>query len=472
MTFDDSRPHGMAEKDRLSLIQKMREKLSNRTPANPAAPVSMPQGPDDSACDFSQFADVKKIAIHKAVARQWGIDSMYFLCHEGVARDTTVIGGKTCLNFSTYDYLGLNGSPALTAAATAALEKYGSSASGSRPTSGERPPHRELERALADLHGAKDCVVFVSGHATNVWTIYQLFKKRDLVLYDSLSHNSIIQGAQISGAVRLPFPHNDLDALEETLAAERGNYRRALIVTEGLFSMDGDIPDLPRLVELKKRYGCLLMVDEAHALGVLGPTGRGLAEHYGMDPGVVDIWMGTLSKTLCGCGGYVAGRAELVECLKYLAPGFLYSVGMSPPLAAASREAVAVMLREPERVQKLQDISRYFLDYARQKGLDTGRAQGHAVIPIMVGGSVETAMLASRLFQHGVYVIPIIFPVVEEKAARLRFFLSSLHSREQVRHAIDLAARELPLVRQAAAAMTEDTETDPGPFEQDQPSRG
>lgn len=424
----------------------------------PAPPVE-----DTSVCDFRQFADVKKIEIHKALARQWNIDSLYFLCHEGVARDTTVIGGRTCLNFSTYDYLGLNGSEAVNAAAREALEKYGSSSSGSRPTSGERPPHRELERALADLHGAEDCVVFVSGHATNVWTIYQLFKKRDLVLYDSLSHNSIIQGAQISGAVRMPFPHNDMDALEAILAAERHRYRRALIVTEGLFSMDGDIPDLPRLAALKEKYRAFLMVDEAHALGVLGGTGRGLAEHFGMDPGVVDIWMGTLSKTLCGCGGYVAGCSELVECLKYLAPGFLYSVGMSPPVAAASREAVAVMLREPERVKRLQDISRHFLDYAREKGLDTGRAQGYAVVPIMVGGSLETAMLASRLFRAGVYVIPIIFPVVEEKAARLRFFLTSSHSREQVRTALDLVARELPLARQAAAAMTEDRDDGPDP---------
>ncbi|NDY56491.1 aminotransferase class I/II-fold pyridoxal phosphate-dependent enzyme [Desulfovibrio sulfodismutans] len=462
MTFDDNRSPGLAEKDRLSLIQKMREKLAQREPGRATGHAPAPSGTEDSACDFSQFADVKKIAIHKAVAKQWGIDSLYFLCHEGVARDTTVIGGKTCLNFSTYDYLGINGSEALNAAARAALEKYGSSSSGSRPTSGERPPHRELERALADLHGAQDCVVFVSGHATNVWTIYQLFKKRDVVFYDSLSHNSIIQGAQISGAVRLPFSHNDLDALEELLAAERHRYHRALIVTEGLFSMDGDIPDLPRLAELKKKYGCFLMVDEAHALGVLGPTGRGLAEHYGMDPGVVDIWMGTLSKTLCGCGGYVAGRAELVECLKYLAPGFLYSVGMSPPLAAASREAVAVMLREPERVRRLQETSRFFLDYARQKGLDTGRAQGYAVVPIMVGGSVETAMLAARLFHQGVYVIPIIFPVVEEKAARLRFFLSCSHTKAQVRQALDLVAKELPLVRQTAAAMAEDRDNDAG----------
>ncbi|QLA18168.1 aminotransferase class I/II-fold pyridoxal phosphate-dependent enzyme [Desulfolutivibrio sulfoxidireducens] len=446
---------GIAEHDKHSLIQKMREKLSHRQSPSPRASSFPAATPAEDVCDFRQFADVKKIQIHKAVARQWNIDSLYFLCHDGVAKDTTSFDGRVCLNFSTYDYLGLNGSPELNAAAMHALDHYGSSSSGSRPTSGERPPHRELERALADLHGAKDCVVFVSGHATNVWTIYQLFKKRDLVLYDSLSHNSIIQGAQISGAVRMPFPHNDLDALEAILAAERQHYRRTLLVTEGLFSMDGDIPDLPRLIELKKKYRCFLMVDEAHALGVLGGTGRGIAEHFGVDPGGVDIWMGTLSKTLCGCGGYVAGCAELVECLKYLAPGFLYSVGMSPPLAAVSREAIAMMLREPRRVRALQEISAYFLEYARGKGLNTGRAQGHAIFPIMVGGSIEAALLASRLFQKGVYVIPIIFPVVEERAARLRFFLSSSHTREQVRRALDLVARELPLVHEEASAMIE-----------------
>ncbi len=457
---DGRAPLGIAEFDKLSVIRKMREKLSQRPGSAsrvPAPPASLTA---EDVCDFRQFADVKKIQIHKAVARQWNIDSLYFLCHDGLAKDTTSFDGRVCLNFSTYDYLGLNGSPELNAAAVHALDHYGSSSSGSRPTSGERPPHRELERALADLHETQDCVVFVSGHATNVWTIYQLFKKRDLVLYDSLSHNSIIQGAQVSGAVRMPFPHNDLDALEAILATERQHYRRTLVVTEGLFSMDGDVPDLPRLIELKKKHRCFLMVDEAHALGVLGATGRGIAEHFGVDPGGVDIWMGTLSKTLCGCGGYVAGSAELVECLKYLAPGFLYSVGMSPPLAAVSREAIAVMLREPHRVRALQEISAFFLEYARNKGLDIGRAQGHAIFPIMVGGSIEAALLASRLFRKGVYVIPIIFPVVEERAARLRFFLTCSHTREQIRRALDLVAEELPLAREEAAAMIEKQDHD------------
>jgi len=424
---------GLTRRDRQDLIVRMRTRLGSHAQTDPT-PVTAPAA--EATHGFGDFADVKKIQIHKAVAKEWGIDSLYFLSHDAMATDTAVIDGKTYLNFSTYDYLGLNGHPEINAAASAAMERFGTSASGSRPTSGERPPHRELERALADLHGAADCVAYVSGHATNVWTLYQLFKKRDLILHDSLAHNSIIQGGQVSEATRLSFPHNDLDALDALLAAERGRFKRVLIATEGLFSMDGDVPDLPRLLDIKKRHHCFLMIDEAHALGVLGATGRGVAEHFGVDPADVDIWMGTLSKALCGCGGYIAGPADMVECLKYLAPGFLYSVGMSPPLAAASTAALRLM------------------DEAAALGLDTGRASGHAIVPIMIGSSIAAAMLASRLLARGIYVMPIIFPVVEERAARLRFFLSSRHSPEQVRQALACVAEELPKVRQAVADLT------------------
>lgn len=440
---------GIAASDKRSVIQKMRGKLATRSAEDGGAQTP---SPSDSACDFKQFADVKKLQVTKTFGKQWDIESMFFRCHDGLAKDTTVIEGRTCLNFSTYDYLGLNGAPELNAAGMEAMANYGSSASGSRPTSGERPPHLALEKGLAELYQTEDCVTFVSGHATNVWTINQFFKKRDLIIYDSLAHNSIVHGAQISGATRLTYPHNDLDALDEILAAERLQYKRCLIVTEGLFSMDGDSPDLARLVELKKKHCCFLMVDEAHSLGVLGATGKGLFEHCNVDPREVDIWMGTLSKTLCGCGGYVAGCSELVECLKYYAPGFMFSVGMPPPMAAVSAKALEMMLAQPERVRQLHAISRYFLEYAQEIGLDTGHSEGFAITPIIIGGSLETAMLSARLFEKGIYALPIMFPAVEEKAARLRFFLTVTHTREQVRQALDSLAQLLPKVRQEAAA--------------------
>ena len=199
-----------------------------------------------------------------------GMENPLFLCHERAAKATTVINGKEYINFSTYDYLDLNTHPEITEAVTEAARVFGSSAGASRLVGGERPPHRQLERALADFYGVEDCIAYVSGHATNVSTLGFLFGHRDAIFYDGLAHNSLMQGARLSGADRYSYEHNDCDALEKMLKEHRGKHKRACIVTEGLFSMDGNIPDLPRIIELKKKYDCMLLVDEAHSFGVLG----------------------------------------------------------------------------------------------------------------------------------------------------------------------------------------------------------
>lgn len=374
-------------------------------------------------------------------AGRLGIGNPFFKVHEGAGGPVTHIGGKEYLNFSHYNYLGLNGHPEVNAAAREAVERYGTSAGASRLVAGERPVQRELEKALADLYGVDDCVVFVSGHATNVSVISTLFGPKDLILHDSLIHNSVLEGIRLSGATRHSFPHNDPEALDARLASLRPNYERALIVAEGLYSMDGDIPDLPHLVDIKRRHGAFLMVDEAHSLGVLGATGRGVAEHYAHPPSDVDIWMGTLSKTLAGCGGYIAGSRALVDILKFAAPGFVYSVGLSPCLASASLTALRVMRREPERVGHLRERAGLFLELARAEGLDVGASQGVAIVPIIVGSSRKAILLSNRLFENGINVQPIIHPAVEEKAARLRFFLSAMHSENDIRHACRVLAR-------------------------------
>jgi 8-amino-7-oxononanoate synthase len=297
---------------------------------------------------------------------------------------------------------------------------------------------RELEEALAELHGVDDCVVFVSGHATNVSTIGYLFGPKDLVIHDSLIHNSSLEGIKLSGASRRSFAHNDCAALDALLGELRGQFERVLIIVEGLYSMDGDIPDLPRLVDIKTRHKAFLMVDEAHALGVLGSTGRGLGEHYGVPGKAVDIWMGTLSKTLASCGGYIAGEKALVQNLKYSAPGFVYSVGIAPALAACALEAIKLMLAEPERVARLRERAGQFLSLARQHGIDTGLSQGYAVTPAILNSSLKAAKVSNKLFEHGVNVQPIIYPAVEERAARLRFFISSAHTESQLRTAVEL----------------------------------
>ncbi len=386
----------------------------------------------DKFCRFDKFPGYEKVAIPQAAARKLGIENPYFKIHEGVADATTTIGGKPYINFSSYNYLGLSGDERINRAAKEAIDRYGTSASASRLVAGERPIQRELEEAIAGLYEVDDCIAFVSGHATNVTTISTLFGPKDLIVHDSLIHNSVFEGIKLSGATRRAFNHNDSESLERILTELRGNFERTLIVVEGLYSMDGDIPDLPRFIDIKQRYKAFLMVDEAHSLGVLGATGRGIREHYGLPGTAVDIWMGTLSKAFAGCGGYIAGEKALIEHLKYAAPGFVYSVGIAPAMAAASREAIRIMIAEPERVAGLRERAGYFLDQARKLGIDTGLSQGYAVIPAIIGSSLKATKLSQYLFEHGVNVQPIIHPAVEERAARLRFFISHTHTQAQI----------------------------------------
>lgn len=406
----------------------------SRATAHPSVP--------EAFCRFDRHPGYEKLLVPQAAANRLGLANPFFKTHDGVGGATTVIGGRTCINFSSYNYLGLAGHPAINKAAKDAIDRYGTSASASRLVAGERPVQRELEEALATLYEVDDCIVFVSGHATNVSTIGYLFGPKDLVIHDSLIHNSVLEGIKLAGSARRSFPHNDLNALDGILAEIRGQFERTLIVVEGLYSMDGDIPDLPRLIDIKRRHKAFLMVDEAHSLGVLGQSGKGIREHYGVAGRDVDIWMGTLSKALAGCGGYIAGERALVEHLKYAAPGFVYSVGISPPLAAASLEALRVMQKEPERVDRLRLRARLFFERARQLGIDTGLAQGYPVVPAVIGNSLKAAKLSNRLFEHGINVQPIVYPAVEERAARLRFFISCSHTEAQIETAVATLARE------------------------------
>jgi 8-amino-7-oxononanoate synthase len=431
------------------LIQQSLERRLRRTSATASAPAARAIG---TAADISVPEQFTRFDLHPGYqqlrimtdgAAKLGISSPFFKLHEGSAGARTRIGGREYLNFSSYNYLGLSGHPAVSAAAKAAIDRYGTSVSASRPVSGERPIHRELESALANCHGAQDAIVFVSGHATNVTTIGHLFGPKDLILHDEWIHNSALQGCLLSGARRLPFPHNDWAALDAMLAQQRRQFERVMIVVEGIYSMDGDFPDLPQFVDVKRRHKTFLMVDEAHSFGVMGARGRGIREHFGLASGDVDIWMGTLSKTLAGCGGYIAGDSALVEHLKFLAPGFLYSVGMSPPIAAAALEALHIMHREPERVVTLRKRGALFLELARAAGIDTGYSAGISVIPAIVGSSLRAARLSARLFDRGMNVQPILYPAVPEKLARLRFFMTCEHSEEDIRRAVATLRTEL-----------------------------
>lgn len=416
------------EQARAKLINRFR----NRKMVAPAVPEALASAPEG----FADHPAYKKILLSRQVAGQFGVADPFFRVHEEAGGATTKIQGQECLNFASYDYLSLNRDPRLAEAASLAVRRYGLSASASRLVAGERPIHRAFEAALAAHYGAEDCLTFVSGHATNVSTISTLFGPRDLILHDELAHNSIIEGARLSGAARRSFVHNSCQDLERLLVLSRGQAERVLIVIEGHYSMDGDTPDLASFIALKRKYGAFLMVDEAHALGVLGATGRGSFEAQGIAPQDVDIWMGTLSKTLCTCGGYIAGSAPMIEILRYGAPGFVYSVGLSPPLAAAALTALEILYAEPWRVEKLHENGKFFLARAQEAGLDTGRAEGHAIIPILIGSSLKSVKYSQQLLEEEINVQPIIPPAVEERAARLRFFLCADHKQEDLARVI------------------------------------
>jgi 8-amino-7-oxononanoate synthase len=395
--------------------------------------------------DFARFPEYGELKRYERMLKEVAGDNPYFRVDQGgtLSGGVARIGGHDLVNFCVYDYVGMAHDAKVAAAAKAAIDRYGTSAGASRLVSGEKQVHRDLEQALAAFLGTAAAIAFVSGHASNVTTIGHLLGPEDLIVHDVLAHNSIIQGAQLSGATRRVFAHNDWLAMDALLSEIRPRYRRVLIAIEGVYSMDGDYPDLPRFVELKKKHKTLMLVDEAHSLGTMGPTGRGIGEHWGIARTDVDLWMGTLSKSLASCGGYIAGSAELVEYLRYTAPGFVYSVGLSPPNAAAALAALTVLQAQPQRVSRLRELAALFLSLAKECGLNTGFSAGTPVIPVIVGNSVRSLRLARALFDRSINVQPILHPAVPEHSARLRFFITTNHSEAQIRDTVSATADEL-----------------------------
>ena len=391
-----------------------------------------------------QFPEYVRLKQNLAMLEFSGLGNPFFAAHEGLTNDRTTIDGRELVSFSSYNYLGMSGDPVVTRAVKEAVERFGSSASASRLVAGEKTLHHDLETELAAFLGTEAALTFLGGHATNETVIGHLFGPGDLILHDALSHNSIIQGCILSGARRRPFPHNDYATADELLEQYRHEYRRVLIVIEGVYSMDGDIPDLPKFVEVKQRHRAMLMVDEAHSMGTIGETGRGIAEYHG---GVaredVEIWMGTLSKTFGAAGGFIAGSAALIEYLKYTAPGFVFSAALPPPNTAAALAALRLLRQQPERVARLGSNSDLLLRLAREHGLNTGMSHDSPVIPVILGNSIHCLRLSRGLLEQGFNVLPILHPAVEESAARLRFFMTSEHTDEQIRRTIDCVAEQL-----------------------------
>jgi 8-amino-7-oxononanoate synthase len=356
------------------------------------------------------------------------------------ARHDAESHGRRFVSFANYDYLGLSNHPAVKASAAEALETTGLGALASRLVGGERDRHKDLERALAEFVGVERVMTLVSGYLTNVTVIAHITGSRDVIFLDELSHNSIISGCKSSPAKVVYFRHNDLDHLDSLLTEMRPHYKTALIVSESLFSMDGDIVDLPRLVALKKKHATWLLLDEAHSIGVLGDEGRGLCEYTGVDPNEIDLIIGTLSKSFASCGGFVCAKADVIRWFRYTLPGFVYSVGLSPVVSAAALAALELTQTEPWRIARLRDNSELFVEMAKDAGLDTGPAIGRGVVPILFKDSHATLAASQYLAASGFYVPPIIQVGVPRDQPRLRFFMSAMHTKDDIRAVIDCLA--------------------------------
>lgn len=357
--------------------------------------------------------------------------------------------GTHFVSFANYDYLGLANHPRIVEEAKRELDNLGVGALASRLVGGERSTHKPFEAEIAAFLGMESALTLVSGYLANVTTIAWLLGKRDALFIDELAHNSIVAGADGSPATVIKFRHNDFDHLENLLRRRRDEFRHVLIVVEGIYSMDGDTADLPRLIDIKDRHSAWLMVDEAHSLGVLGETGRGLAEHQGVDPDRIDLIIGTMSKTLASCGGYICAKKPVIDWFRYTLPGFVYSVGLSPVILAAARTALRLMQEETWRIGKLARNAEFFRDYAHANGLSTGPAIGRGVVPILFRDSVETMWASQHLLEKGFYVPPIVQIGVPKDQPRLRFFLSANHTEEEIRGVIEVL-RDLPPVAEEA----------------------
>lgn len=425
---------------------KLTDHLKSATPMENRQQHTEVEEYDPSTWQIDDFPEVRALERRMSEVRDANLPNPYFSIHQAVTNDTSVINGREYINFSSYNYLGLSGDPDVTAAAIEAVHRYGTSVSASRLASGEKPLHRELECAISEFLGCEDAVVMVGGHATNVSVIGHLFGTQDMVLHDSLAHDSIISGVRLSGAKRRSFPHNDLNVLEDILRKSRRYARRVLIAIEGVYSMDGDIPPLDEIIKLKQRYHALLLVDEAHSLGVLGETGRGIGELYKVSRKDVDLWMGTLSKSLASCGGYIAGSAGLIRYLKYTNPGFVYSVGISPANSGAALAALRKLICHPELVDTLRSRSGLFHKLSQEYGVDTGFSKETAIVPCIIGNSLACLQLAHLLGERQINVQPILHPAVDERLARLRFFLTAKHTPEQISTTVKALAEALTSV--------------------------
>jgi len=346
-----------------------------------------------------------------------------------------LVNGREMGMYASYSYLGLVGHPRINQAAKAAIDQYATGTHGVRTLAGTLKLHTELEETIANFKQAEAAITFSSGYVTNLTVVSSLLGRGDWVISDKLNHASIVDGCMMSGAEFRRFRHNDMDDLEKRLQQAPGDVSK-LVIADSVFSMDGDVIDFPNIVRLCKQYNAWLMIDEAHSVGVLGKTGRGIEEHFNME-GTVDIKMGTLSKTIPSVGGYVAGKKEIITYLRHASRAYIFSAALPPAQAAAANEAFKVILDEPWRVQKLWENTHQFINGLKGRGFDT-LLTSTAIVPIICGNDEHAFEMTREAQHHDVFALPVVSPAVPEGLSRLRTTVTAAHETRDIETAMDV----------------------------------
>jgi 8-amino-7-oxononanoate synthase len=371
----------------------------------------------------------------------------YFRSLERNDGTTVQIGGKEVLMFGSNSYMGLANHPRVMEAAELAVRRYGTSFSGSRFLNGTSDLHLRLEEELAAFTGKEAALVFSTGYQTNLGVVATLTGRNDVILLDEMDHASIIEGSRLSFSRVLKYAHNDMTALGHLLKGLDRSLPK-LLVTDGVFSMEGDIADLPAIAALADQYDAMIMVDDAHALGILGPNGEGTAAHFGLTDRV-DLIMGTFSKSLASLGGFIAGDSKVIHYLKHFSRALIFSASIPPASAAAALAALDIIRREPDRIRALWSNTRYMASCLLSLGYDLGKSET-PILPVFIRNDMDTFRYTSELMRKGMFVNPVVSPAVPADASLIRVSLMATHTREQIDRAVELIRQTVPASRKSA----------------------
>ncbi len=419
------------------------------------AALSLPRQPKDPFYGFFQEETATHVPTKDLLqfnnARRWlksiGWHSRndYYLYQQALESKSgpeVVLNDQRFIMLSSYDYLGLIGHPAIENAAIEAVQRFGTGTGGVRLLTGTNELHRELEANIADFKGTEAAITFTSGYMANIAAITGLMNSQGLIFLDEYIHRSIIDACELAKTPYKKYRHNDTEDLERLLREAPPN-RRKLIITEGIFSMDGDRCPLPEIVRLKNLYEAFLLVDEAHAFGYVGPSGRGTDEYFGIDPEEVDIWTGSLSKTIPSNGGFIAGKQQVIYYLQHGAAPFFFSSALCPAAAASINEALNVIRRESERIQHLEQNTNYLLRGLQKLGYNTGQTDS-PIIPVIIGEDMNTHRLTRELFAHGIIATAVVFPAVPLRESRLRVCVTAGHRKALMDEILTVFAKLAP----------------------------